>query len=1046
MSLFTYTPIASNNTDKVNILGTQVQEAFELVSQFIFNGSYINSKDNSIGNNLTEYLKPTGSSKIIGYTQPISFSNGVRELILDLVPSADILDLNSITINNLTTPSEIYTYKSSGILEDDNDFYILGRKLIFKTAPAGLLNITYNGYAVGTSDQLYQNIISFNGVDSFSPVYNSGTDTYTITGHNFLSKLSPDLQLKISSNVPLIGDICIYNADTSESIPLTEVSISSSDIEFKVFSQYTSPINSVKIAANNTTVADLLKAIYTMFYEHNHNYTEGAAITHSSLVGLVDNSSDIKYESTVKPNYDHPQYFNREGFINDTTVFNNSILGDVLLGSTTDSSYYNNLDSNSNKIVFGSYTNGHKVYFDKNLNSLVLDASEDKNGLSIKSDFNRTILKLNNNYITNKKLLDDSVYLEVMLEESTNDLGVIKFTKRVVNNITNEVTSEDSAKIFVKYAEIGKLRVNEDLNINTDGQLSIGDPSLYTLKLNNLSELELNTTETEDTSGYNFNIKINVKAKDILADVIRSPNITVSDTSKITFSSSTSTNNISYANNQLTFTSDTSFNYKLNGYRKGITFDNKYWMYVSSPTGESLPSNNYNGQDLYVETTGTGNVYFIKSTDNSFTVGTDSLISAERADVYAGKFTASSFNIPYEIGEINAVCLDTLDNNKIFAGKDANSNLATILKTNNKVLVVNAYNPSVVGSPAISYGEIVSGYIRSAGDKTTDYGFYGNVVVPLNNKLLVQGEATFSNEIKFTNKVTADKIVVDNLTATVSSLSSCDVVGTLTAKNIEASDNGYTRLGLTEVKKALQVSEGITQNNSNSTSVFNGSLKVVGEVTFNSSLDMTSSTIKGLINSTSPDPDEAVAYSLLQTSLETQTTSLSALIDTKVNAIIGTVIDKAYPLGTVYMNESDSRSPAVILGVGVWARSYEGRVPVGLVENTYILSTITNADIKAALQQGIGGEFGEWEHTMTEDELAPHRHLFGGSTGPGNDGGARDGTLTMDISLNAGYDEAYDTVGTAASPDKYITSNSGGNQPFNIFQPSKITSIWTRVG
>lgn len=74
MSLFTYTPIASNNTDKVNILGTQVQEAFELVSQFIFNGSYINSKDNSIGNNLTEYLKPTGSSKIIGYTQPINSS------------------------------------------------------------------------------------------------------------------------------------------------------------------------------------------------------------------------------------------------------------------------------------------------------------------------------------------------------------------------------------------------------------------------------------------------------------------------------------------------------------------------------------------------------------------------------------------------------------------------------------------------------------------------------------------------------------------------------------------------------------------------------------------------------------------------------------------------------------------------------------------------------------------------------------------------------------------------------------------------------------
>jgi hypothetical protein len=212
--------------------------------------------------------------------------------------------------------------------------------------------------------------------------------------------------------------------------------------------------------------------------------------------------------------------------------------------------------------------------------------------------------------------------------------------------------------------------------------------------------------------------------------------------------------------------------------------------------------------------------------------------------------------------------------------------------------------------------------------------------------------------------------------------------------------------------------------------VFNGSLKVVGEVTFNSSLDMTSSTIKGLINSTSPDPDEAVAYSLLQTSLETQTTSLSALIDTKVNAIIGTVIDKAYPLGTVYMNESDSRSPAVILGVGVWARSYEGRVPVGLVENTYVLSTITNADIKAALQQGIGGEFGEWEHTMTEDELVPHTHVD--SMGRGK--------------LGAGAATAGAGAASTNASGPFDIPVTGGGQPFNIFQPSKITSIWTRVG
>lgn len=1031
MSLFTYTPTASNNTDKVNILGAQVQEAFELVSQFLFNTTYINSGGNSIGNTSVEYLKPTTATKITGYTQSISLDNDyIKDVILDLIPSNDISDLNAITINNLTNPSEIYTYKSSGILEQDNDFYILDRKLSFKVKPVGVLEIIYSGYSVGDAPTMLQNLIEFNGVSVFTTTYNSSTQVYSVSGHNFLSKLSSELQLKISSNTSILTDICVYNTNTEEVIPLVDVTVSGSDITFKVSPVYTNPITTVKIAANNTTVSKLLEALYTLFYNHNHNSTEGAGITHNSLVGLFDNSSDIKYEVTSKANYDHPQYLNREGYVNDTTVYNNAILGDILVSSTLSTNYYNNLEDNSNKVIFGSYSNGHSIYFDKTLNSLVIDASEDKNGLQLKSDFNRTILRLNNNYITNKQLLDDTVYLEVMLEESIDDLGVIKFTKRVVNEITNEVTSEDSAKIYVKHAEIGNLRVNENLNINTDGQISFGNPELYTLKLNPQSELELNTGVTEDSTGYAFNVKVNLKAKDIYSEIIKSPRITLSDVSKITFSSDIANNNISYINNQLTFTSTSSFNYKLNGYRKGLTFDNKYWMYVSSPTGESLPSNNENGQDLYIESTATGNVHFIKSTTNQFLAGSTDLTTLEKASVYADQFVGNSFKIPYKVGQINAVYLDTIDNNKIFAGKDANNNLATIIKSNSRVLVVNAYNPSVVGSPALSYGELLAGYLKTSGDKTTDYGYYGNVIVPLSNKLLVQGEATFSNEIDFTNKVTADKIIVNNLKATELTATTSTTTGTVYTKNLEVNDDGYARLGLTEVRKALQVSEGITQNNSNSTSVFNGALKVVGDVTFNSSLDMTNSTIKGLINSTSPDPDEAIAYALLQNSLQAQETSLSALIDTKVNAIVGTVIDKAYPIGTVYMNESDSRSPAIILGVGVWARSYEGRVPVGLVENSYVLSTITNADIKTALQQGIGGELGEWEHTMTLDELVPHKHVNSSGSGKIGAGQATAGSGAAALNVSGAYDMPL----------------AGGGLPFNIFQPSKITSIWTRVG
>lgn len=72
-------------------------------------------------------------------------------------------------------------------------------------------------------------------------------------------------------------------------------------------------------------------------------------------------------------------------------------------------------------------------------------------------------------------------------------------------------------------------------------------------------------------------------------------------------------------------------------------------------------------------------------------------------------------------------------------------------------------------------------------------------------------------------------------------------------------------------------------------------------------------------------------------------------------------LEQVYPVGSVYINASDSTNPATLLGFGTWSAFGAGRVPVGIDS--------TDTDFDTAEETG-----GTKTHTLTESEMPSHTH------------------------------------------------------------------------
>ncbi len=183
----------------------------------------------------------------------------------------------------------------------------------------------------------------------------------------------------------------------------------------------------------------------------------------------------------------------------------------------------------------------------------------------------------------------------------------------------------------------------------------------------------------------------------------------------------------------------------------------------------------------------------------------------------------------------------------------------------------------------------------------------------------------------------------------------------------------------------------------------------------------------------SVDPTASVAASMLQQHLAASNphpqyasvlnvaASLDALLESlkiKVNDLYLTTTDYV-----------DGSEVATALGYGTWARYAEGRAIVGLSDNVG----------DPAWTKTLGSTTGEYEHTLTVEEMAAHNH--GQRTD--SDGGADQPQVT---NISGSIDGLRGHTDPATSgKTQVMTDFAGSNQPHNNVQPSIVIGIWRRT-
>ena len=119
-------------------------------------------------------------------------------------------------------------------------------------------------------------------------------------------------------------------------------------------------------------------------------------------------------------------------------------------------------------------------------------------------------------------------------------------------------------------------------------------------------------------------------------------------------------------------------------------------------------------------------------------------------------------------------------------------------------------------------------------------------------------------------------------------------------------------------------------------------------------------------------------------------------------------LDSIYPIGSIYMS-MNAADPSELFG-GSWIPLNEGRVLIGC-NSTY----------------PAGSTGGEFEHTLTVDEMPAHTH-----------------SNSFNIKSSQPYHFNYDAVYTGRGLSSANSGSTGGSQPHNNMQPYLAVYMWYR--
>ncbi len=158
---------------------------------------------------------------------------------------------------------------------------------------------------------------------------------------------------------------------------------------------------------------------------------------------------------------------------------------------------------------------------------------------------------------------------------------------------------------------------------------------------------------------------------------------------------------------------------------------------------------------------------------------------------------------------------------------------------------------------------------------------------------------------------------------------------------------------------------------------------------------------------------------------------ISASADIDASKLAINVFSAAYPVGSVYMNASDSTNPASLLGFGTWVAFGAGRVPVGIDSG--------DTDFDTAEETG-----GAKTHTLDITEMPSHRH---GGIQPAGSTGFNSNGFDVDSSTSGNTNATKRTTyaGGAGSDANGSLSSPGATQAHNNLQPYIVVHMWKRT-
>ena len=143
------------------------------------------------------------------------------------------------------------------------------------------------------------------------------------------------------------------------------------------------------------------------------------------------------------------------------------------------------------------------------------------------------------------------------------------------------------------------------------------------------------------------------------------------------------------------------------------------------------------------------------------------------------------------------------------------------------------------------------------------------------------------------------------------------------------------------------------------------------------------------------------------------TSAIQTQIDTK------TTIASVYPVGSIYINATNSTNPGTLLGFGTWVAFGSGRVMVGLDSS--------DGDFNSAEETG-----GSKTHTLTTSELPSHSHSI--SYTQSGEGG-------VNVSPNFFAGIKFNSTGAQT----HTTNSTGSGSAHNNVQPYIVVYMWKRT-